>query len=74
MDRLILIVALITIVYLYLKTKRRPAALPYPPGPKKLPLLGNLLNIPTTFEWEKYAQWGKDYSTPYSFSLFLFLS
>ena len=33
-----------------------------PPGPKKLPLIGNLLSIPSRVEWETYAKWGKEYS------------
>ena len=33
-----------------------------PPGPKKYPLIGNLLAMPTTLEWETYAKWGKEYS------------
>jgi hypothetical protein len=33
-----------------------------PPGPKKLPLIGNLLSMPTKVEWETYAKWGKEYS------------
>jgi hypothetical protein len=33
-----------------------------PPGPKKYPLIGSLLSMPTTLEWETFAKWGKDYS------------
>ena len=33
-----------------------------PPGPKKLPLIGNLLSMPNRVEWETYAKWGKEYS------------
>ena len=33
-----------------------------PPGPKKYPLIGNLLSIPSTLEWETYAKWGREYS------------
>jgi cytochrome P450 len=32
-----------------------------PPGPPKWPLLGNLLDMPTTKEWLTFAQWGRTY-------------
>jgi hypothetical protein len=34
----------------------------FPPGPKKLPLIGNLLSMPSTLEWETFAKWGQEYS------------
>ena len=33
-----------------------------PPGPKKYPLIGSVLSMPTTLEWERYRKWGKEYS------------
>ena len=33
-----------------------------PPGPKKLPFIGNLLSMPRELEWETFAKWGKEYS------------
>ncbi|KAF7364088.1 Cytochrome P450 [Mycena sanguinolenta] len=37
--------------------------LPLPPGPKKLPLVGNLLDVPATMQWEKWAHWSKEYKS-----------
>ena len=33
-----------------------------PPGPKKYPLIGSLLSMPRTLEWETFAMWGQEYS------------
>lgn len=30
-----------------------------PPGPSKLPVLENLLDIPASQEWLTFAEWGK---------------
>ncbi|KAJ7252570.1 cytochrome P450 [Mycena rebaudengoi] len=40
--------------------RRRPSHLPLPPGPKKLPLFGNLFGLPSEFEWETYVKWSKE--------------
>ncbi|KAL1717388.1 cytochrome P450 [Schizophyllum commune] len=53
-------VAFLGAAVLYLS--RRPLS-PLPPGPKKLPLLGNLFDLPSSYEWEQYAKWAKEYDT-----------
>lgn len=45
--------------------------LPFPPGPKPLPLLGNILDLPRKHEWETFTKWGRVYGT--CFSLFYLL-
>ncbi|KAJ7688010.1 cytochrome P450 [Mycena rosella] len=52
------------IVALYcLQLRRSRVKLPLPPGPRKLPLVGNLLDFPATFAWEKYMEWSRTYSS-----------
>jgi hypothetical protein len=63
MDRLLLLeIALAIFAVVLLKkffTKRSVASLP--PGPPKLPLLQNLLNLPRGKVWVTYSDWGKQW-------------
>jgi hypothetical protein len=42
---------------------QRRRGLPYPPGPRPLPLIGNLLDIPKEFSWLAYTQLSKEHGT-----------
>ena len=59
-DKLVILLAVGLTLYFYSKNKR--SSLPLPPGPKKLPLLGNLLDFPTSHQWLQYIEWGKQFS------------
>ncbi|KAG6861527.1 hypothetical protein C0995_015260 [Termitomyces sp. Mi166 len=47
-------------IVLFLRWRRVNLA-PYPPGPKGYPIIGNLLDIPTSFQWKTYTRWAKKY-------------
>ncbi|KAF8904507.1 cytochrome P450 [Mucidula mucida] len=40
------------------KPSRRVIA-PYPPGPKAYPLIGNLLDLPSSFQWLTFQKWAQ---------------
>ncbi|KAF8624702.1 hypothetical protein AX17_007033 [Amanita inopinata Kibby_2008] len=49
--------------------KKRPSA-PLPPGPRKLPLIENLLDVPTGQEWVKFTTWASQWGDLVSVSVF----
>ncbi|KAF9498666.1 cytochrome P450 [Pleurotus eryngii] len=46
-------------IFIALRIKFRPRRLPLPPGPKGLPLVGNVLDMPKEQEWLTFAKWGE---------------
>ena len=51
-----LLIGLSILAYIRFVTKQRARTrgLPYPPGPKGLPILGNLFNIPIVNQWRAF--------------------
>lgn len=63
LDILVLVSSLA--VFLAIRDYQRRQGLPYPPGPRPLPLIGNLFDIPREFSWLKYTQFSKKYGMIY---------
>ena len=65
----LLINAFAFFAFLYLliefRDRKRRRGLPYPPGPPSLPIIGNLLNIPTEAPWTVYTDMSKKYGKHY---------
>ena len=51
----------------YLSSKNRLRIIP--PGPRPLPVIGNLLDMPTSHEWLRFAEWGHSYGQYHSVTL-----
>ncbi|KAE9397657.1 cytochrome P450 [Gymnopus androsaceus JB14] len=53
---------ILALIFLALN-RRNGNSRPLPPGPKKLPLLGNLRDMPSSFQWIAFSQWAKQYDS-----------
>ena len=53
--------------FLAIRDYQRRRGLPYPPGPRPLPLIGNLFDIPKEFSWLSYTQLSKKYGMVYEY-------
>lgn len=60
LDIVLGVAGVLLVWHLLLKKK---AAAPHPPGPKGLPVVGNVVDMPTSHEWYKFAEWKEQYGT-----------
>jgi hypothetical protein len=51
--------------FLAIRDYQRRQGLPYPPGPRPLPLIGNIFDIPREYSWLTYTQLSKKYGMIY---------
>ncbi|EMD32418.1 hypothetical protein CERSUDRAFT_118759 [Gelatoporia subvermispora B] len=58
--RLLAIAVVLLVLGLYIRHRRR-CTLPFPPGPKALPIIGNLRDLPQDNDIQTYYRWAKQY-------------
>ena len=52
-------VAIALAIWLLKKIASHKAAARLPPGPRRLPVIGNLLDIPAEYPWKAFREWGQ---------------
>lgn len=64
LDILLLCSAAIAVIIVWRKRKAddaNPSGLPYPPGPPRKFLIGNIFDIPRLHAWHKFTEWKSQY-------------
>jgi hypothetical protein len=56
-----LAISFLLYLLVFFRDYRRRGGLPYPPGPRSWPIIGNILSIPKDAPWIAYADMSKIY-------------
>ena len=56
-DKLVVATAFVTALFIYLRNASY-CQMPYPPGPKGVPFLGNIWDVPKDHGWFKFKEIG----------------
>ncbi|KAJ3576378.1 hypothetical protein NP233_g465 [Leucocoprinus birnbaumii] len=56
------LISLVPVIFVFWWQKNRRLA-PLPPGPQRLPIVGNLFNAPKDFAWKTYLEWSQKYGS-----------
>jgi hypothetical protein len=59
----VVVLGLLLVIVMYLARRKKRGHYPLPPGPKGLPIIGNLLDMPTRDEWVTFQKWSKDFGS-----------
>ncbi|KAG6908101.1 hypothetical protein DXG01_006138 [Tephrocybe rancida] len=62
--------ALVGVFILGILARRGMQREPLPPGPRGYPLIGNVLDLPSTKQWLTFTEWGKQYGEIVSITVF----
>ena len=49
------------LIWLYKKTRPKFLSESLPPGPRPLPIVGNVFDMPRKKEWETFSKWAREY-------------
>ncbi|SJL03000.1 related to cytochrome P450 CYP2 subfamily [Armillaria ostoyae] len=66
LDIAVALAGLVFVWHLFRLSSRNP---PLPPGPRGIPFIGNLLDLPSEKEWLTFAKWGEKYGDMVSVSI-----
>ena len=60
-EYLLAIAAALVVFYFLRSRSRNPRGLPTPPGPRGLPFIGAIYDVPQEVAWKTFQDWSKKY-------------